>query len=114
MNQDSLSDFRRIYDLNRILNDDSIIIDVGAHKGEFSTSIRTITSANIFAFEPVPEAFNVLSDKLRGDNFFPINKAIDSTDGMANFHVVKSYLSSSLLPAVPKQDSTWLHETKQI
>ena len=114
MNQDQVSDKLRIVDLKRILNDDSVIIDVGAHKGEFSAQLRTFTSAKIYAFEPIEQAFEALSNLIKDNNFFPVNKAVGKSDGKAIFHVMESFLGSSLLPAVPDQSSTWLHETHQI
>ena len=111
MDFDKIADENRLRDLRRILKDDSVIIDVGAHKGEFSNSLRSITRGKIYAFEPIPEAFEDLKKNISDSNFKGVNKAVSETDGKAEFHVMKSFLGSSFLPAVPNQESTWLQET---
>ena len=114
VNFDEIADQKRIHDLKRLLNKDSIIIDVGAHVGEFSSSIRKITSGPIYAFEPIPDAFKVLKENINDGNFFAINKAVGINNGPSTFHVMKSFVGSSLLPPVPNQESNWLQEVSQI
>lgn len=114
MNRDDAADLLRINDLRRILNDDSIVIDVGAHIGEFSTSIRKISNAFIYAFEPVPEAFCKLSQNLTDYKFFPINSAISIDNEYATFHITESLVGSSLLQPVKGQTSKWLNKTRSI
>ena len=114
MNKDDAADLLRMNDLRRILNDDSIVIDVGAHIGEFSTAVRKITNASIYAFEPVPVAFASLKKNLIDEKFFPINSAISLENDYATFHITESLVGSSLLPPIKGQTSKWLNETTSI
>lgn len=114
MNRDDAADLLRINDLRRILSDDSIVIDVGAHVGEFSAAIRNISNASIYAFEPVPDAFTSLKNNLSDEKFFPINSAIALENDYATFHITESLVGSSLLPPVKGQTSKWLNETTAI
>lgn len=114
MNRDDAADLLRINDLRRILNDDSVVIDVGAHVGEFSVAIRNISNASIYAFEPVPDAFTALKNNLSDEKFFPINSAIALANDFATFHITESLVGSSLLPPIKGQTSKWLNETTSI
>jgi len=114
MNRDDAADLLRINDLRRILSDDSIVIDVGAHVGEFSVAIRNISNASIYAFEPVPDAFTALKNNLSDEKFFPINSAIALENDYATFHITESLVGSSLLSPVKGQTSKWLNETTSI
>ena len=114
MNKDDAADLLRINDLRRILNDDSIVIDVGAHVGEFSAAVRNISQASIYAFEPVPDAFASLKESLIDEKFFPINSAISLKNDYAIFHITESLVGSSLLPPIKGQTSKWLKETTSI
>jgi FkbM family methyltransferase len=114
MSKDDAADLLRTNDLRRIINDHSIVIDVGAHIGEFSATIRNISKASIYAFEPVPEAFAVLKQNLVDDKFFPIDSAISVENGAAIFHITESLVGSSFLPPRKGQSSMWLKETTSI
>jgi FkbM family methyltransferase len=91
-----------------------LVVDVGAHVGEFSSAVKDITDCTIYAFEPIPAAFELLNENLHGDKFFSINQAVSLENGQATFHITESLVGSSLLPPVPGQTSTWLKETGQI
>ena len=56
------------------------IFDVGAHKGEFSSSlIPSLKSSKIYAFEPQSEIFNQLKKKYKkSKNIFLYNKAMSN------------------------------------
>ena len=114
MNTDDAADLLRINDLRRILGDDSIVIDVGAHVGEFSAAIRNISNASINAFKPVPDAFSSRKNNLSDEKFFPINSASALENDYATFHITESLVGSSLLPPIKGQTSKWLNETTAI
>ena len=114
MNRDKAADLLRISDLKRLLNDDSIVIDVGAHVGEFAAAVRSFSNATIYAFEPVPDAFLSLTNNINDENFFPINSAISLENDYASFHVTESLVGSSLLPPIKGQTSRWLNEINTI
>lgn len=114
MNKDDVADLLRINDLRRILNDDSTVIDVGAPVGEFSTAVRKISNAFIYAFEPVPVAFASLKENLIDERFFPINLAISLENDYATFHITESLVGSSLFPPIKGQSSKWLNKTTSI
>ena len=114
MNRDDAADLLRINDLRRILSDNSIVIDVGAHVGEFSMAVRNISNASIYAFEPVPAAFASLKENLNDKKFFPVNSAVALENNYAIFHITESLVGSSLLPPIKGQTSKWLNETTSI
>jgi predicted RNA methylase len=44
------------------------VIDIGAHNGEFSAAIRVLLpSAQVYAFEPLPDSYEKLRAKFEGD-----------------------------------------------
>lgn len=114
MNKDEVADNQRIQDLQRILDDDSVVIDVGAHVGEFSSAVRAVSACTIYAFEPVPGAFESLKTNLSDNRFFAINQAISLENARVRFHVTESLVGSSLLSPIQGQSSKWLNETEQI
>ena len=111
MNRDDSADLQRLSDIARIINDDSIVIDVGAHLGEFSSAIRSISKASIYAFEPVPVAYEALKNNLSDEKFHPVNSAIALENDFATFHITESLVGSSLLPPIKGQTSKWMNET---
>lgn len=46
--------------LSNKLNNHSVVVDLGANKGEFSSEIVRMWGAKVYAVEPVPELFNAL------------------------------------------------------
>ncbi|MCT7968531.1 FkbM family methyltransferase [Laspinema sp. D1] len=103
-------------DLLRILEPNSIVLDVGANRGQFALEvIEVFPEVKIFSFEPVPEAFNDL--KLLGSTYqqiTPINQAISSQVGSATFYVMESDVGSSLLEPIANQPSKWLTLNKKV
>ena len=47
------------------LNDESIVFDVGAFKGEFTNSILKLCNCNIYIFEPVKEYYKIIKEKYK-------------------------------------------------
>lgn len=114
MDKDEIADFQRIQDLQRILDDDSVVVDVGAHVGEFSSAVRAISDCTIYAFEPVPGAFEALKTNITDSKFHAMNQAISPENGRVRFHVMESLVGSSLLSPIQGQTSKWLNETEEI
>lgn len=85
----------------------AVVIDVGGNVGQFSTiARRNFPEAQIFSFEPLPEAGEKLKALFAGDRrfeSFPL--ALCDTDGTLPFHVTGADDSSSLLPVAARQVS---------
>jgi FkbM family methyltransferase len=60
---------------------DGVILDIGAHKGEWSQSIET--DKDIYCFEPHPEPFKSL---LRNERVIAINKGIGQKNEFKKFY----------------------------
>jgi len=75
------------------------IIDVGANIGQFAGMARQLwPRARIYSFEPLPGAYQILSNKFREDtNFNAYNFAISDKAGQLDFNVSSFDQSSSAL-----------------
>jgi FkbM family methyltransferase len=77
------------------------VLDVGAHDGEFAATIRKVLpEATVHSFEPLPDIFQRLRSRNRGDRrFHAWNLAIGDQTGSFTMHVKNFPATSSLLPA---------------
>ena len=75
------------------------ILDVGANVGQFAGMARQLwPRARIYSFEPLPGAYQILSNKFRDDaNFNAYNFAISNEAGQLDFNVSSFDQSSSAL-----------------
>lgn len=63
---------------------DAVIFDVGANVGEYSKLCKELVPGCIlYAFEPHPKTFQRLLENSKGNNFIPVNAALDKTSGRA-------------------------------
>lgn len=79
----------------------SLVLDVGANKGQYSESLRKEIGfqGRIVSFEPLADAFAVLQQKASGDSLWRChNFAIGDFDGVTKINISKNSHSSSLLP----------------
>ena len=68
------------------LNKDSLVLDCGSNIGGISLYL-SVTGATIYAFEPDPIAFNVLSERSRNKkNIICINKAVWDKDSIISLY----------------------------
>ena len=97
-------------DLRRVLSKQSVILDVGANRGQFAEEILAITSVEkIYSFEPVPDAYvELLAVAERHPQIIPVDFAVSTSTGSASFFITKSDVGSSLLAPLPGQPSQWL------
>lgn len=76
--------------LDRLVKDDGVAIDIGAHYGIYSL-LAAKRARKVYAFEPVPENYEVLKrnihDNQLSDKIVPINKAVSDTEGVVEFNV---------------------------
>ncbi len=103
-------------DLFRLLDEHSIVFDIGANRGQFAKTILDCTDVkNIFSFEPVPDAYSDLCKLSQlHPQIIPISKAVSNVNGPTTFYITKSDVGSSLLAPLPGQPSQWLTlDTKQ-
>ena len=103
-------------DLGRLLDESSIVIDVGANIGQFAEEVVNVLPVRkIYSFEPVDSAFadlEILSKKHH--QIVPVKKAVALNNGSANFFVTESDVGSSLLLPIPGQESKWLTLDREI
>lgn len=109
LNTDLLADGERRVALQRLLQQGSLVIDVGANRGQFAQEVLEIQDVSIICFEPGAEAFKSLR-ALAADNpkITPENMAVSEVTGTADFYVQRSDFGSSLLKPVKDQSSEWL------
>lgn len=75
-----------------------LVIDIGAHEGQTSLSIRKIsTGATILAFEPSAGAFDVLSQRAKLYNFSAFNLALGAEPGKMPLYCFTSSQCNSIL-----------------
>lgn len=76
--------------LDLLVTDGSTAIDIGAHYGIYSL-LAARKAKKVYAFEPVPENFEVLKKNIAGNKLqriiTPINKAVSDADGEVEFNV---------------------------
>jgi FkbM family methyltransferase len=103
-------------DLLRRLNPDSIVLDIGANRGQFADEILALTPVRtIYSFEPVPDAHAVLTALAASHpSVVPVCKAVSTTNGTASFFVTASDVGSSLLAPLPGQPSKWLTVDREV
>lgn len=77
----------------KLLNNNSIIIDLGANKGGFSSEISQIFKCQCYAVEPSPSLFF----KINENNFVhKFNNAITNYNGTVRFFISKNSQASSI------------------
>jgi len=92
---DAVSDFRK---LSKILKPD-MILDIGAHVGEFAASIRkTNPDIPLILFEPTPTSITALHKRFNGDNLVQILPlAVSDKVGKEQFFLNNNEQTNSLL-----------------
>ena len=90
------------------------VIDIGAHNGEFSAAIRVLLpSAQVYAFEPLPDSYEKLRAKFEGDaRCRAFHFAVGEQRGQVKFWRSRFSKSSSVLPMadVHKLEFPWSSE----
>lgn len=76
------------------------ILDIGANQGQFATKFRLLfPNSKIYSFEPIPEVFNLLSERFKADlKFKAFNFGLGLEKGEFDFFQNDFSDSSSLLP----------------
>lgn len=87
--------FKWISDLNI-----SSVLDIGAHEGKTAIQFLDIfPKANIYSFEPIPECYEKLAIKTKGNSRIQtFNFAVGDSNGKVTFHQSTYSPSSSILP----------------
>ena len=95
----------------------SLILDLGANKGDFSKWALD-QGATVIAFEPDKDAYLQLIKRLnKFENFFPLNSAVSNKTGLGKFYFHKNKkidpigfsISSSLLENKPNIDNSFFN-----
>ena len=80
---------KRLSDLNMIELNNSLILDLGANRGDFSEWALG-QGATVIAFEPDKDAYLQLVKRLnKFENFFPLNLAVSNKTGLSKFYYHK-------------------------
>ena len=77
-----------------LLNSESIVIDLGGHKGEFSSIINERYQCKCHVIEAMPELYHSIKQT---DDIRTYHYAASSTDGIVSFHLSSNPESNSLL-----------------
>lgn len=82
--------------------DNSVVIDIGANIGVFSVFCSFKKNVKVFAYEPMPDNFNLLQENIRinglGEKIIPCNMGVAGLRGKKRLYVGESPLHS-FLPA---------------
>ncbi len=74
-----------------------ILIDVGSHKGEYISSLKSrFYIDNIFGFEPNPNVFQILKKRFKDSNIHLFNQGISDTSGYIQLNKNLDSSSSSI------------------
>ena len=80
---------KRFSNLNMIELKNSLILDLGANRGDFSKWALG-QGATVIAFEPDKDAYLQLVKRLnKFENFFPLNLAVSNKTGLSKFYYHK-------------------------
>lgn len=94
------------------------VIDIGAHSGEFSSAIRAILpTAQIYAFEPLPECYQKIRTKFKGDTLYrAFQNPLGEDRGQIKFWRSNFSKASSVLPMADmhKAEFPWSSELEPI
>jgi FkbM family methyltransferase len=91
----------------------NIIFDVGANVGSSTLqyAINHPDEVVVYAFEPVPQAYNIIVEKSKDlSNVFVFQTAVSDFNGKANFNVsseTADYCASSLFEYSDKLEQNW-------
>jgi len=73
--------------IKKLIKPHDVIFDIGANRGEWSSAVLSIVSNidKIYAFEPIPVIFNVLSEKMLNKPIKAYELALSDVNGMRDF-----------------------------
>lgn len=96
--------------IRHFLDEDSVIIDIGANIGWYSLNLsRDVTKGRIIAFEPIPKSYNYLRENLRLNNIGNVeiyNLGFSDKDGMFEFYHDKKLSGSASLKNIRENRKT--------
>lgn len=105
---DTVADGERAQAMARILTPESLVLDIGANRGQFAQQLLSAVPCQMYCFEPVKAAFDDLATLAESvPSIRPINLGVAEITGEVDFYVQESDLGSSLLEPVPDQSSRW-------
>ena len=108
---------KRFDNLNVIQLKNSLILDLGANRGDFSKWALD-QGASVIAFEPDKDAYLQLIKRLnKFENFFPLNSAVSNKTALSNFYFHKNKkidpigfsISSSLIEEKANIDNSFFN-----
>ena len=109
--------FKRFRNLNVIELKNSLVLDLGSNRGDFSKWALD-QGATVIAFEPDKDAYLQLVKRLnKFENFFPLNSAVSNKTGLSKFYFHKDKkidpigfsISSSLIEEKANIDNSFFN-----
>ena len=109
--------FKRFRNLNVIELKNSLVLDLGSNRGDFSKWALD-QGATVIAFEPDKDAYLQLIKRLnKFENFFPLNSAVSNKTGLSKFYFHKDKkidpigfsISSSLIEEKANIDNSFFN-----
>jgi FkbM family methyltransferase len=96
--------------LKKLVAPGDVVFDVGANRGQFVEFLsQRVPNLQFFCFEPVPQAYEELTQKFAGESSITmLPYALSNTSGTASLTVTESDVGSSLLTPTAGQTSRWL------
>lgn len=104
------SNLRRRGALKKILENEVVVVDIGAHKGEFCSTLPR-KDLELICVEPISDFNKFIFEQAHRKRFrvTVINAVVsDTKEEYADFFVNKGTVGSSLLEPIPGSDSSWL------
>jgi FkbM family methyltransferase len=78
--------------IKKVVNKDSICIDVGCHAGAILEQILKVSPlVRHYAFEPLPDLYKNLTQKFKHTNVQFFDVALTDSEGLVNFNYVTSF-----------------------
>ncbi|NCY17159.1 MAG: FkbM family methyltransferase [Actinobacteria bacterium] len=106
---DAIADNERVAALTSIVPENGVVLDVGANRGQFARELLSAVTCTVYAFEPVPAAYQdlvALAEEF--PSIHPVPYAVSDVEGIADLHVQASDVGSSMLVPLANQSSQWL------
>lgn len=84
------------YQYDGILNEDSIVFDVGGFEGEFAERIYEKYKCTVYVFEPVPDHWSICVDKFKNNSKIKVYKfGLSDKNQQMRFSVASNASSSN-------------------
>lgn len=92
-----------------------VVFDVGANVGDYSRMVLQVSpQVMLYAFEPHPKTFKVLTNNLHQSNFFPVNAAAGEEESVLSLYDYESKDDGSSHASLYQDVIENIHKAKSI